>query len=236
MILYSQGDFSTSNGQSKYLLTTRTDLLSTSHRAFPSPRTPCVLVVLFPTPERFELVPFHNESLMTRVATDRELVPTLAIAKDTNQGTLFAQHLAITYVYSEILRFTSKGEHITMSQNRTTDFPGPSPTISGTGQPGSTGQTGISGNTGTGTATATGLAQTAQQYGEKISEAAGQAKEYLGEKITVVGDKFKELQNADLSEVAENAKEYARKNPGQAILISAAAGLLLGLILRGRRS
>ena len=123
-----------------------------------------------------------------------------------------------------------------MSQNRTTDFPGTSPTNSGTGQPGSTGQTGLSGNTGTGTGTATGLAQTAQQYGEKISEAAGQAKEYLGEKINVVGDKFKELQNADLSEVAENAKEYARKNPGQAILISAAAGLLVGLILRGRRS
>ena len=127
-----------------------------------------------------------------------------------------------------------------MSQNRTTDFPGTSPTNSGTLQPGSTGQTGTSSNTGigtgTGTATATGLAQTAQQYGEKISEAAGQAKDYLGEKITVVGDKFKELQNADLSEVAESAKEYARKNPGQAILISAAAGLLVGLILRGRRS
>ena len=127
-----------------------------------------------------------------------------------------------------------------MSQNRTTDFPGTSPAISGTGQPGTPGLTGTSSNTGigsgTGTGTATGLAQTAQQYGEKISEAAGQAKEFLGEKITVVGDKFKELQNADLSEVAENAKEYARKNPGQAILISAAAGLLVGLILRGRRS
>ena len=127
-----------------------------------------------------------------------------------------------------------------MSQNRTTDFPGTSPTNSGTGQPGTTGQTGTSSNigigSGTGTGTATGLAQTAQQYGEKITEPAGQAKEYLGEKITVVGDKFKELQNADLSEVAENAKEYARKNPGQAILISAAAGLLVGLILRGRRS
>lgn len=116
-----------------------------------------------------------------------------------------------------------------MSQN-TTDFPGTSSPNTGTGQ------TGITGNTGTGTATATSLAQTAQQYGEKISEAAGQAKEFLGEKITVVGDKFKDLKNADLSEVAENAKEYARKNPGQAILISAAAGLLVGLILRGRRS
>ena len=51
----------------------------------------------------------------------------------------------------------------------------------------------------------------------------------------MVGDKLKELQSADIGEVAENAKEYARKNPGQAILISAAAGLLLGLILRGSR-
>jgi ElaB/YqjD/DUF883 family membrane-anchored ribosome-binding protein len=54
--------------------------------------------------------------------------------------------------------------------------------------------------------------------------------------MTVVGDKVKDLQNADLAEMAENAKDYARKNPGQAILISAAAGLLVGLILRGRRS
>lgn len=127
-----------------------------------------------------------------------------------------------------------------MSQNRSTDFPGTTPDYSGTGQTGSS-QTGTSiGNsgasTGTGTGTATGLAQTAQQYGEKITEAAGQAKEYVADKIGVVGDKFKELQNADYAEIAENAKDYARKNPGQAILISAAAGLLLGLILRGRRS
>ena len=84
-------------------------------------------------------------------------------------------------------------------------------------------------------AAATGLAQTAQEYGGKISEAATQAKDYVTEKVGVVGDKIKELQNADFAEIAENTKEYARKNPGQAILISAAAGLLLGLILRGRR-
>jgi len=117
-----------------------------------------------------------------------------------------------------------------MSQNRTTDFAGTTSTNP------EASQNGITGNTGTGTATATGLSQAAQQYGEKISDAAGQAREFIGEKIGVVGDKFKELQNADLGEVAENAKDYARKNPGQAILISAAAGLLIGLILRGRRS
>lgn len=122
-----------------------------------------------------------------------------------------------------------------MSQNRTsTDFPG-------TSQTGTSGQTETDssaserpavGNGGTGTGTATALAQ---EYGSKISEAASQAKEFVSDKITVVGDKFKELQNADLAEITENAKDYARKNPGQAILISAAAGLLVGLILRGRR-
>ena len=83
--------------------------------------------------------------------------------------------------------------------------------------------------------TATALSQTAQEYGQKISDVASHAKDFVNEKVSVVGDKIKDLQNADLGELAENAKEYARKKPGQAILISAAAGLLLGLILRGRR-
>ena len=100
-----------------------------------------------------------------------------------------------------------------------------------TGTTGAT--TGATGKAGTGAATA--LSQTAQDYGQKISEVASQAKDYVSDKVSVVGDKFKELQNADLGELAENAKEYARQKPGQALLISAAAGLLLGLILRGRR-
>ena len=101
------------------------------------------------------------------------------------------------------------------------------------GTTGTTGTTGTPGTGGTGTATA--LSQTAQDYGQKISEVATQAKDYVADKVSVVGDKFKELQNADLGELAENAKEYARQKPGQALLISAAAGLLLGLIIRGRR-
>jgi ElaB/YqjD/DUF883 family membrane-anchored ribosome-binding protein len=90
-------------------------------------------------------------------------------------------------------------------------------------------------STGTGTGSAPALSQTAQDYGQKISEVANQAKDYVTDKVSVVGDKIKDLQNADIGELAENAKEYARKNPGQAILISAAAGLLLGLVIRGRR-
>jgi ElaB/YqjD/DUF883 family membrane-anchored ribosome-binding protein len=105
-----------------------------------------------------------------------------------------------------------------MSQNTTsTDFPGTSPSGSQSGSA-------------TGTASAL-----AQEYGGKISEAASQAKDFVSDKISVVGDKIKDLQNADFAEMAENAKDYTRKNPGQALLISAAAGLLVGLILRGRR-
>lgn len=127
-----------------------------------------------------------------------------------------------------------------MSENRTSEgFNSPNTNTGSTGTgAGSTG-TGLASSTGsssgTGTGTATALSQTAQEYGHKISEAATQAKDYVTDKVSVVGDKLKELQNADLAEVAENAKDYARKNPGQAILISAAAGLLLGLILRGGR-
>lgn len=108
--------------------------------------------------------------------------------------------------------------------------PGGSTGTPGTGTHGTTGQ---SGSGGTGTATA--LSQTAQDYGQRISEAATHAKDYVSDKVSVVGDKIKDLQNADLGELAENAKEYARRKPGQALLISAGVGLLLGMILRGRR-
>ena len=113
-----------------------------------------------------------------------------------------------------------------------------------TGTSGTTGSTGTSGigstgaggaAQGTGTGTATALSQTAQEYGHRISEVATQAKDYVSDKVSVVGDKIKDLQNADLNELAENAKNYARRNPGQALLISAGVGLLLGMILRGGR-
>ena len=118
------------------------------------------------------------------------------------------------------------GTHGTSGTTGTTGTSGP------IGTPGTTGTTGTPG---TGTGTATALSQTAHDYGQKISEAATYAKDYVSDKVSVVGDKFKELQNADLGELAENAKDYARQKPGQALLISAAAGLLLGLIIRGRR-
>lgn len=72
----------------------------------------------------------------------------------------------------------------------------------------------------------------AQEYGQKVQGAALKAKDYASEKYAVANEKFKELQNKDPKELVEEAKEYARKNPGQAILISAAAGLLLGWLIK----
>lgn len=98
-----------------------------------------------------------------------------------------------------------------------------------------TASTGTGSNPGAGgTGTAPALSNTAQQYGQKISEVATQAKDFVADKVSVVGEKFKDLQNADLGEIAENAKEYARRKPGQALLISAAVGLVLGLLVRRR--
>ncbi len=75
----------------------------------------------------------------------------------------------------------------------------------------------------------------AQEYGTKLQDAAAQAKDFASEKLTQASDKFKELQGRDPKELVEDAKEFARQKPGQTILISAAVGLVLGLILRGRK-
>ena len=75
----------------------------------------------------------------------------------------------------------------------------------------------------------------AEEYTDKLSGVVTQAKDYLGEKVGVVGEKIKEFATDDLSGMANKAKDFARQNPGQAILVSAAAGLLLGLFVRARR-
>ncbi|MEP7148062.1 MAG: hypothetical protein ABI857_04200 [Acidobacteriota bacterium] len=79
------------------------------------------------------------------------------------------------------------------------------------------------------------LKMQAQEYGQRLQDAATKAKDLAGEKFAQAGDKFKELQNKDPKELVEDAKEYARQKPGQTILISAAIGLVLGFLLKGRR-
>ena len=79
------------------------------------------------------------------------------------------------------------------------------------------------------------LKMQAQDYGQRLQDAAVKAKDFAGEKFALAGDKFKELQNKDPKELIEDAKEYARQKPGQTILISAAIGLVLGFLLKGRK-
>lgn len=80
------------------------------------------------------------------------------------------------------------------------------------------------------------FSEEAKDYGRKIADAASRAGDYLEDKARVVGDKFKDLQGKNFSEIADEAKDYARREPAKAILISAAAGLVLGFLLRnGRR-
>ncbi|MEJ7622685.1 MAG: hypothetical protein WKF34_01710 [Pyrinomonadaceae bacterium] len=75
----------------------------------------------------------------------------------------------------------------------------------------------------------------AQEYGQKIQDAAGQAREFANEKFAQAGDKFKELSSKEPKELVEDAKEFARQKPGQTILISAAVGLILGLLFKSGR-
>jgi len=130
-------------------------------------------------------------------------------------------------------------QNINNPTNTPTGTTGTTDTGAGIGTTGTTGG-GLQTTGGTGTATGTapareGIAATAQEYGQKLAEAATQAKDYVSDKVSVAADKIKDLQNVDYKQVAEDAKAYARQNPGQALLISAAAGFLLGLLIRGSR-
>ena len=79
------------------------------------------------------------------------------------------------------------------------------------------------------------LKMQAQEYGQKLQDAAEKAKDFAGEKLAQAGDKFNELKDKDPQELVEDAKDYARKKPGQTILISAAVGLFVGFLFRGRK-
>jgi ElaB/YqjD/DUF883 family membrane-anchored ribosome-binding protein len=79
------------------------------------------------------------------------------------------------------------------------------------------------------------LKMQAQEYQQKIQDAAVKAKDFASEKLTQAGDKFKEISARDPKELVEDAKEFARQKPGQTIAIAAAVGLVLGFIIRGRK-
>ena len=122
-----------------------------------------------------------------------------------------------------------------MSQNRPgneNDFGGVSDTGSSTG--GGLSTTGGAA-TGTAPAPASGIGAKAKEYGQTVADAATTAKDYITDKASVVGDKIQGLRDVDYAEYANQAKDYARSNPGQALLVAAAAGFVIGLLVRGGR-
>ena len=125
-----------------------------------------------------------------------------------------------------------------MSQNipgNENDFGG---TTGTTGTGGGLSTTGGGGGAAAGTATAPssgGIADRAKQYGQTVADAATQAKDYITDKAGVVGEKIQGLRDVDYAEYANQAKDYARQNPGQALLVAAAAGFVIGLLVRGGR-
>jgi ElaB/YqjD/DUF883 family membrane-anchored ribosome-binding protein len=127
------------------------------------------------------------------------------------------------------------------TSNPTAGGAGTGATDAGTTRDTSTGTTGAAGGStglttgGAATGTAAARTGTAQEYSQKLADAASTARDYVSDKLSVAKDKFGDLQNVDYRQAADQAKEYARQNPGQALLISAAAGFLLGLLLRSTR-
>ena len=126
-----------------------------------------------------------------------------------------------------------------MSQNipgNENDFGGTgSSTGGGTSSGGGLSTTGGGAATGTATAPASGIGAKAKEYGQTVADAATTAKDYLSDKASVVGDKIQGLRDVDYAEYANQAKDYARSNPGQALLVAAAAGFVIGLLVRGGR-
>ncbi|MEZ5308216.1 MAG: hypothetical protein R2684_13805 [Pyrinomonadaceae bacterium] len=79
------------------------------------------------------------------------------------------------------------------------------------------------------------LKMQAQEYQQKLQDAAVKARDFAQDKLNRAGEKLKELQDKDPKEIVEDVKDYARQKPGQTILISAAVGLFIGLLFRNRK-
>ena len=79
------------------------------------------------------------------------------------------------------------------------------------------------------------MGSSASQYISQTVDAAAQAKDYLSDRAARVGDKFRDTPAIDYSQAIERVKEHTRRKPGQSLLISASAGFVIGLLLRGRR-
>lgn len=82
-----------------------------------------------------------------------------------------------------------------------------------------------------------------QHGGDGVDEESGRfgrAKEYMGEQYERASDAMRDsynnirekVEDADFGEILGQVRTYVRSHPGKALLISVAAGFVVGLLLR----
>jgi ElaB/YqjD/DUF883 family membrane-anchored ribosome-binding protein len=77
------------------------------------------------------------------------------------------------------------------------------------------------------------LKATANQAGEKVQEARAKA----AESLSAARERLAEMKDSALDqarELVDTGEEYVKENPWKAVGIAAAAGVLIGLLLRRR--
>ena len=77
------------------------------------------------------------------------------------------------------------------------------------------------------------LKATANQAGEKVQEARAKA----AESLTAARERLAQVKDSALDqarELVDNGEEFVKENPWKAVGIAAAAGVLIGLLLRRR--
>ena len=83
------------------------------------------------------------------------------------------------------------------------------------------------------------FSEATSQAREKLSDAASQARERVSGMTNQARDmmsgQVQHMREMDWQGLSDNAMNYARQNPGQAMLISVGFGFMLGLLLRPSR-
>ncbi|MCB2153374.1 DUF883 family protein [bacterium] len=79
------------------------------------------------------------------------------------------------------------------------------------------------------------LDQVKEQAREKINELKGKAQEGYHKASERVHETWEKVEGSSLKDVEDAVGSYVKENPGKCIAIAAAAGVLVGALLRGRR-
>jgi ElaB/YqjD/DUF883 family membrane-anchored ribosome-binding protein len=93
------------------------------------------------------------------------------------------------------------------------------------------------------------LSSTVDGVMQRVRDTTDQAREYLtdkmgtmqeqlggvGDSLTQGVDRIRQMDREDYEEAWQSVKSRASQNPGQTILISAAVGFVLGMMMRGGR-